>query len=116
MRYYQEGYDKGYANGYKTGYAEAEKLHDPLYVLSQSKLDVEQMERLGLSISPLPKSLVEQRTKQVAAEPHKPFNEDGVVYCGWTSDDGIIEGCGQVWPCSTVRNRVGRDKEKDSWE
>ena len=30
---------------------------------------------------------------------HKPFTDDGVTYCGW---DGH-EGCGEVWPCSTVR-------------
>ena len=32
-------------------------------------------------------------------EVHKPFDDDGVTYCGW---DGH-EGCGEVWPCSTVR-------------
>lgn len=30
---------------------------------------------------------------------HTPFTDDGVTYCGW---DGI-DGCGEVWPCSTVR-------------
>jgi hypothetical protein len=30
---------------------------------------------------------------------HKPFSDDGVLYCGWDGHDG----CGEVWPCSTVR-------------
>ena len=30
---------------------------------------------------------------------HQPFTDDGVTYCGW---DGH-EGCGEVWPCSTIR-------------
>lgn len=33
---------------------------------------------------------------------HKPFTDDGVTYCGW---DGH-EGCGEVWPCATVRERA----------
>lgn len=30
---------------------------------------------------------------------HKPFDDDGVTYCGWDGHDG----CGEVWPCSTIR-------------
>lgn len=30
---------------------------------------------------------------------HKPFPDDGVMYCGWDGHDG----CGETWPCSTVR-------------
>jgi hypothetical protein len=33
---------------------------------------------------------------------HKPFDDDGLTYCGW---DGH-EGCGEAWPCSTVRARA----------
>jgi hypothetical protein len=110
MRYYQEGWDKGYQEGYKNGQKDAEKLYDPLYVLSQAKLDVEQMQRRGLPLptSDLPASLVAQRNKQIEEDPHKPFEEDGVKYCGWTSSDGIVDGCGQEWPCSTVRSREVR--------
>jgi NTP pyrophosphatase (non-canonical NTP hydrolase) len=32
---------------------------------------------------------------------HEPITDDGVTYCGW---DGH-RGCGEVWPCSTVRAR-----------
>jgi hypothetical protein len=32
---------------------------------------------------------------------HSPFDDDGVTYCGW---DGH-EGCGEVWPCATVRGQ-----------
>jgi hypothetical protein len=31
-------------------------------------------------------------------QPHRPFTDDGVTYCGWDGHDG----CGEVWPCSTV--------------
>lgn len=37
---------------------------------------------------------------------HKPFTDDGVTYCGWATDHGVIDGCGEVWPCSTVRART----------
>lgn len=37
---------------------------------------------------------------------HKPFTDDGVTYCGWATDRGVIDGCGEVWPCSTVRART----------
>lgn len=33
------------------------------------------------------------------AEIHKPFTDDGITYCGWDKH----EGCGELWPCSTVR-------------
>ena len=36
----------------------------------------------------------------MSATVHKPFPDDGIMYCGW---DGH-EGCGEVWPCSTVRS------------
>jgi hypothetical protein len=32
---------------------------------------------------------------------HKPYDDEGVTYCGWDGHDG----CGQVWPCDTVRAR-----------
>lgn len=34
---------------------------------------------------------------------HGPFRDDGIDYCGW---DGH-EGCGETWPCSSVRDRPG---------
>jgi hypothetical protein len=34
---------------------------------------------------------------------HSPFPDDGVLYCGWAGDGRIVGGCGEVWPCSTVR-------------
>jgi len=37
------------------------------------------------------------------SEAHRPVTDDGVTYCGW---DGI-DGCGEVWPCSTVRASSG---------
>lgn len=36
---------------------------------------------------------------------HKPLPDDGVTYCGWATGSQIIDGCGEVWPCSTVRNQ-----------
>lgn len=43
---------------------------------------------------------------------HKPFTDDGVTYCGWAGDHGIHEGCGEVWPCATVRaRRMGEQGE-----
>ena len=42
------------------------------------------------------------------AEIHKPFTDDGVTYCGW---DGH-EGCGEVWPCSTIRAEADRIRER----
>lgn len=36
---------------------------------------------------------------------HKPYTDDGVEYCGWDGHDG----CGEVWPCSTVRARPAVD-------
>jgi hypothetical protein len=33
---------------------------------------------------------------------HRPFTDDGVTYCGWDGHDG----CGELWPCSTVRSIV----------
>jgi hypothetical protein len=37
---------------------------------------------------------------------HKPFSDDGVLYCGWSSGRRIYEGCGEMWPCATVRARA----------
>ena len=34
---------------------------------------------------------------------HQPFDDDGVTYCGWAGDNGLHGGCGELWPCSTVR-------------
>ena len=34
---------------------------------------------------------------------HKPYDDDGVTYCGWWGDVGIIDGCGQMWPCAHTR-------------
>lgn len=36
---------------------------------------------------------------------HKPFPDDGVTYCGWATGREVIDGCGEAWPCSTVRAR-----------
>lgn len=44
----------------------------------------------------------------LAGEVHKPFPDDGVTYCGWATGNGVIEGCGEVWPCSTVRGEKAR--------
>jgi hypothetical protein len=30
---------------------------------------------------------------------HQPSDDDGVQYCGWDGHGG----CGQLWPCSTIR-------------
>lgn len=38
------------------------------------------------------------------AAAHKPFTDDGVTYCGWAGDGGIVDGCGETWPCSTVEH------------
>ena len=40
---------------------------------------------------------------------HKPFPDDGVTYCGWATGTQIIDGCGEVWPCSTVRGQRSAD-------
>lgn len=32
---------------------------------------------------------------------HRPFTDDGVTYCGFDGNGG----CGELWPCSTVRGR-----------
>lgn len=42
---------------------------------------------------------VEAARAAAPTEVHKPFTDDGVTYCGWDKH----EGCGEVWPCSTVR-------------
>jgi hypothetical protein len=34
---------------------------------------------------------------------HKPFPDDGVTYCGWATGSQIVDGCGEVWPCSAIR-------------
>lgn len=36
---------------------------------------------------------------------HAPYNDDGALYCGWSGDAGTFGGCGEAWPCSTVRAR-----------
>lgn len=43
---------------------------------------------------------------------HKPYTDDGVTYCGW---DGH-EGCGEMWPCSAVRDatRTERGERNDT--
>ncbi len=38
------------------------------------------------------------------SEIHEPFTDDGVTYCGWDRH----QGCGEVWPCSTVRGEATR--------
>ena len=34
---------------------------------------------------------------------HQPYPDDGALYCGWTGDGASVGGCGEAWPCSTVR-------------
>lgn len=34
---------------------------------------------------------------------HMPFDDDGVTYCGWATGTEVIDGCGEVWPCSAVK-------------
>lgn len=35
---------------------------------------------------------------------HEPRDDDGVTYCGWHVGDGVVvDGCGEVWPCATVK-------------
>lgn len=41
---------------------------------------------------------------------HRPIADDGVTYCGWATDHGVIDGCGEVWPCSTVRGEETADE------
>lgn len=38
-----------------------------------------------------------------ACSTHLPFDDDGVTYCGIDGRDG----CGELWPCATVRARNG---------
>lgn len=38
-------------------------------------------------------------------ETHKPFSNDGVLYCGWATDDRIVDGCGELFPCTALRIR-----------
>lgn len=42
---------------------------------------------------------------------HKPFTDDGVTYCGWRGDATVINGCGELWPCSTIRATTGPSTE-----
>ena len=30
---------------------------------------------------------------------HTPYDDDGVTYCGWTTEVGVFDGCGRMWPC-----------------
>lgn len=40
---------------------------------------------------------------------HEPFPDDGVTYCGWHVGNGVvIDGCGEVWPCSTASSDYDR--------
>lgn len=36
---------------------------------------------------------------------HQPFADDGAVYCGYATEAGVFDGCGEAWPCSAVRKR-----------
>ena len=38
----------------------------------------------------------------LTAVTHAPVNDDGVEYCGWTTEAGTFGGCGHLWPCPTV--------------
>lgn len=42
---------------------------------------------------------------------HHPYTDDGVTYCGWDK----IEGCGEVWPCSTVRRAAAELVEVEEY-
>jgi hypothetical protein len=42
----------------------------------------------------------------VAGNVHEPFTDDGVTYCGWSTGSRVVDGCGEVWPCTTVRTRT----------
>lgn len=43
---------------------------------------------------------------------HAPYVDDGGTYCGWATDREVINGCGEAWPCSTVRSpRAGTPTE-----
>lgn len=53
----------------------------------------------GFHISP--GELCPQHKAKEWALTHSPFTDDGVTYCGWDRR----EGCGEQWPCSTVRNQ-----------
>jgi hypothetical protein len=68
-----------------------------------------EVERLQAALN---EALAEQDTARAAAEQarpstavHKPYPDDGVTYCGWASEVGVVDGCGEVWPCPTVRAR-----------
>lgn len=41
----------------------------------------------------------------VSAHPadHQSYTDDGVTYCGWRGDAKVFSGCGELWPCSTIR-------------
>jgi hypothetical protein len=41
------------------------------------------------------------------AEPerHERVMDDGVAYCGWTTEAGTFGGCGSLWPCPTAQAR-----------
>ena len=53
-----------------------------------------------------------QAASKRVPEVHKPFPDDGVTYCGWHSGNGVVhEGCGEVWPCSAVRNHRNPNRE-----
>jgi len=43
---------------------------------------------------------------------HKPFDDDGVTYCGWATGSQIIDGCGEVWPCAVIRAQYPGDRRQ----
>ena len=43
-------------------------------------------------------------SEEARRDMHRPYPDDGVTYCGWnTGSAGVIDGCGELWPCTTVR-------------
>lgn len=47
-----------------------------------------------------------QLAQQVGEEVHRPFDDDGALYCGWTGDGETVHGCGEAWPCEHERRRA----------
>jgi hypothetical protein len=47
-----------------------------------------------------------RRIEDQMTEPeiHRPFSDDGVIYCGWWTGDRIVNGCGELYPCLYLRS------------
>ena len=34
---------------------------------------------------------------------HQRTHDDGAYYCGWSTGQVVVNGCGLAWPCPTIR-------------